>query len=233
MSSALEKCSMCYAHSAYGQNNDPKVLLKRMSSHLTGPLCRNVEEKTRDQSNSDLWHKLRYGRITSSTFWSAKPGICKTTFDSIMRRAPEINRYRNRAMKRGLRLEPEIRDVVAAKLGKSIKRSGLILNCDYPEFAASPDGIGDDFVIEIKAPTHWKSWGRLYARGKIFNRYKYQLCLQMLLAKKNIGYFCIAHPNFKKTRDVTIVEIKLDMEIMKTLIDARKTTWETAIFPAL
>lgn len=230
----LEDCDMYHAYYSNNyESDDEDDFVDMMSGALTANKCNTIEQLTTDQTDSPLWWEMRYGRITASKIWSARRGISQSMRNNIMQRSEAVNAYENASMRRGKDLEPQVRACLAKRLGVTIRPSGVILNGDYPIFAASPDGIGKNFVVEIKCPTHWGAFQMFYKHGKMSNRTKSQLRLQMLLAKKNIGYFCIAHPDFERTKDFTLVTISQDMEAMDDLIESATESWENDIFPYL
>lgn len=57
-------------------------------------------------------------------------------------------------MERGKRLEGEVLKEVEKKTKQKFKRSGLILHPSLPIFGASPDGINETSVVEIKISIH-------------------------------------------------------------------------------
>ncbi|KAJ8966271.1 hypothetical protein NQ314_003639 [Rhamnusium bicolor] len=56
------------------------------------------------------------------------------------------------AMRRGLMLEEKVLKIVGKKYNTMFKKSGLILCKEYPVLGASPDGISEKYVVEIKCP---------------------------------------------------------------------------------
>ena len=54
------------------------------------------------------------------------------------------------AMERGIRLEQQVLAKVEALKQTKFQRCGLLLSPDFPFFGASPDGINEDCVVEIK-----------------------------------------------------------------------------------
>ena len=58
-----------------------------------------------------------------------------------------------KAMERGLRLEEEVIKIVEKSKKMTINRTGMHLVPYWPIFGASPDGINENFVMEIKCPS--------------------------------------------------------------------------------
>lgn len=94
-----------------------------------------------------------------------------------------------------------------------IKQSGLVLNAHYPFLGASPDGVSDDYCIEIKCPTTEKTSERYLKNNVINPKYFFQLQLQMMACNKKKGLFCVASSDFEVDCKVQIVEVDLDNEV--------------------
>lgn len=130
----------------------------------------------------------------------------------------------------GKTLEPKVRQVVAAKQNISIKESGLLLNKDFPIFGASPDGISEEFVVEIKCPFSKKNIKNYVQDGQITNKYRAQIHLQMLFAEKKKGMFCIAHEDFEISNNVDIYVVDYDMQFCSELMDKSLAFWKKSVF---
>lgn len=124
------------------------------------------------------------------------------------------------AMKRGRFLENEVREVVAKKLGKKIKNSGLFISQEHPMLAGSPDGICEDSVVEIKC---------LVSSKKCFA----QVQMQMYLSGLKNCYFCVADPNFSASKNVEILCIGYDDEYMSGFLESVITFWKSQVYPLL
>lgn len=115
-----------------------------------------LEEETRLQNNSTVWHEVRSQRLTASNF----KRVCsrRADFESL---ASELQRksIQTQAMKRGIELEP-----VAAKLycdvtGNEIFPCGFVINSNAPHLGCTPDRRVTDpnadpchGLLEIKCP---------------------------------------------------------------------------------
>ncbi|KAJ8667698.1 hypothetical protein QAD02_009361 [Eretmocerus hayati] len=112
-------------------------------------LCSEIEEKTRNQSDDPLWHEIRFGRVTASTIDEANH--YKTVDGALVCKIiAAAKAYDNVFMKRGRALEKFVLRALASKLKLEIKKCGLILIPEIVVIGASADGLGDDFVVEIK-----------------------------------------------------------------------------------
>lgn len=138
------------------------------------------------------------------------------------------------AMRRGIALEPEVLKVVSSLKKMKFLGSGLFLSPCYPIFGASPDGINDQYVIEIKCPSSTETMkSYLRENGSLGPKCLAQIQLQMLLTGRKKGLFCVALPDFEKTQKVQIVEVFYDAIFMNDLLNRATSFWKAAIFPKL
>lgn len=119
---------------------------------------------------------------------------------------------------------------MAAKQNIKIKESGLILNKCFPLFGASPDGISDDFVVEIKCPISQKTMKNYIKDGEVTKKYMAQIQLQMLFAEKKKGLFCIAHEDFEVSNNVDIYTVHYNDHFVSDLMDKSLLFWKKSVF---
>lgn len=165
-------------------------------------------KRTRDQKDDTLWHELRFGRITASNVYEASR--CHTAEGSLVHRiigAAKV--YDNIHKERGRRLEKLIIAEIEKELKLKIEKSGLLLISSLPILGASPDGIGCDFILEIKCPSSEKTIENYLPKGQISEKCKGQINLQMLAAEKK-GLFCVADSNFENNKQFKFVWIEYD-----------------------
>ena len=100
---------------------------------------RSLEEKTRDQSKSTLWHKLRKHRITASNVGD----VCKrqSNFETLVKRLKTTKSVCTAAMKHGIETEPLAGVEYSKKLNNAVNLfpCGIVLSETSPWIAASPD----------------------------------------------------------------------------------------------
>lgn len=140
------------------ENNETSAtdFLRFIKSQMSQEICQKIQQQTREQSDNLLWHELRYGRITASILHEV--AHCKTSNGNlILRMLGASKKFDSFAMNRGRQLEQSVVAVVEKQLNKKLNKSGLILIPKFPLFGASPDAIGEDFVVEIKCPSTEKS----------------------------------------------------------------------------
>lgn len=108
------------------------------------------------------------------------------------------------------------------------------MNQQYPAFGASPDAISDDAVIEVKCPKSKETIEKYYYRiGRMNNKVKAQLHMQMIFAKKCRGYLCIADPDFENNKQFICIVRILDEEFINSVMKRAQSFWEKCIFPIL
>lgn len=111
------------------------------------------------------------------------------------------------------------------------KKVGLILSNDFPVLGASPDGIAEECIIEIKCPASNKNF-KNYVKDRVVAK-KYYAQMQMFFAKKEKCLFCIAHENFESTKKIEILEVCYDEDYCKELINKCEIFWKENIFKQL
>lgn len=108
-------------------------------------LIEKANNLTVEQADTDLWHQLRIGRVTASRLYETTR--CMTKNGSLIDKYLGKSSGWSFAMMRGTFLE----DYVFKEVQKdypTLQRCGLIMNpSQHPLFAASPDGIHEDFVL--------------------------------------------------------------------------------------
>lgn len=210
----------------------PDEFLEKMSAVMTPELCCEAELTTRNQSKDKFWFEIRYGRITASKIFDVSQ--CRTADGSLVKTILGSVKVRDtEAMKRGKRLEDQILKVVEKKLKTTIGKSGVFLDKKYPFLEASPDGINAEYVFEIKSPSKKETVKNYVEKKVIKNKYLCQIYLQMLLAHKKKGYFCVADPDFEKTEKVDIVPVVLNEKFILDKVKKSEKFWKECIFPKL
>lgn len=223
---------LLHSFRASGQNTYEEFLLYA-ETQMTDELCDNIAKETKRQSICDLWFELRYGRLTASKLYTA--AHCKKTDGAFINSVIGASKiFQTEAMKRGMYLEDAVRKVVQKKIGKPIKQTGLILSKQYPELGASPDGIVDDCVVEIKCPSSSKSMDQyLLKNGNISCKCNAQIQFQMFLLQLKKGLFCVADPSFETNKIVTILEVQFDELFLTDILQKARQFWKSAIFDKL
>ena len=121
-----------------------------------------VESKTRSQSKSPLWFRMRTGRVTASRFKSASHTNPSSPALSLIMSIchPEVRRFQTTAMCWGCEHEEVARDKYASVSSVNhenfrVDECGLFISTEYPFIGATPDGLVtcaccSDGICEIK-----------------------------------------------------------------------------------
>lgn len=198
---------------------------------LTDADIDSIEKETKGQHESTLWHELRYGRVTASRAFEFSR--CKTSDGTLISLIMGGKLPDTSAMKRGRILEDEVRKTVSAKLGKKIKKCGLMLSKNYPMIAGSPDGICEDSIIEIKCPMSAKTLKNYIVYGKPTPKFYVQMQLQMFLTGLKKGYFCVADCNYTANKSVEIICVSYDEKYVSNFLNVIVSSWKDNVYPLL
>ena len=128
--------------------NDGEDNVERFCNYVTNRLTKNYVMKWK----SLLWFEGRYGKITASKLYEAVQ-CHKSSGNLVHKIIGASKKFDNPHMARGKFLEDKVITVEEKHLSKPIQKCSLILMSVHPMLGASPDGIGDDFVVEVKCPS--------------------------------------------------------------------------------
>lgn len=206
-----------------------EAFLEKLS--LTEADIIRIEEETRDQHQNSLWFELRYGRITASRAFEFSR--CKSNDGTLISLIMGGKIPDTPAMQRGRILEEEVRKTVSLKLGKKIKKCGLMLSVNYPMLAGSPDGICKDSIIEIKCPMSAKTYQNYIKNGQPAQKYFAQIQMQMYLTGLHKGYFCVADFNYSTNKNVEILFVPFDQKYISDFLKVLESLWKVNVYPLL
>lgn len=185
---------------------------------LTEDEIQKVEKITRKQRKSKNWILLRAGRITASVFKQSVRTDCKKPSISLIKKIcyPEQNKAFSPAILHGIRYEHTAYVTYKNQMRLlhpdfKIRKSGLILNCEYPQFGASPDGITvckccGEGILEIKCPELLSKYsfralqskpGFCIKNGELDrnHEYYYQIQMQIFLSNSKYADFVVWSPH--------------------------------------
>ncbi|XP_063384862.1 uncharacterized protein LOC134670968 [Cydia fagiglandana] len=146
------------------ENNHNFEKYKKFCDTLVKKKKNKIKKETEGQVHSKQWHSIRQGRITGSKIYEIAQ--CQTPNGCLVEqllggcKAPET-----KAIKRGKNLEKSVLNQLQQEINKDINETGFIIVDGI--FGASPDGIGDDFVVEIKCPISDKTKKTYIKDGQI------------------------------------------------------------------
>uniref|UniRef100_A0AAZ3NQ29 YqaJ viral recombinase domain-containing protein n=1 Tax=Oncorhynchus tshawytscha TaxID=74940 RepID=A0AAZ3NQ29_ONCTS len=135
---------------AYVLSHQEQFHLKALET--TYEMSHKVEVATREQSSSPEWHQLRKMRITSSRFRKVCHVRGETSADHLAERMFKGSGMQTMEMKRGLAMEPTLKNV-------NFFPCGFVVHPDALWLGSSPDGIIFDpsvrphfGLLEVKCP---------------------------------------------------------------------------------
>lgn len=194
-------------------------------------LLKLADELTVEQANTEIWHQLRIGRITASRLYE--------TSRCTMARGSLVDTFMGKrsgfsfAMMRGTILE-EFVFLECQKEFPTLKHAGLVMNHEAnPFYAASPDGICDDFVLEIKCPANANTHAQYIDIEKLSKKYFAQIQLQMFVTGRKKALLAVAALDFETTRGITKIWIPFDKVYIDDMIEQSIEFYEKCVFPAL
>lgn len=206
-----------------------KFCVKKLNENPSA--IEDAHDLTIEQADTKIWHDLRIGRITASRIHEASR--CTMTKGSLTDKFMGKSGGFSFAMMRGTVLEEFVFEEVKKEF-PDLKRSGLIINANVnPFFAASPDGIHNDFVLEIKCPGTPNTFLQYTNIEKLSKKYFAQIQLQMHVTGKTKALLAVASLDFEKTRNITKIWIPYDKDYVEEITEQSLEFYEKAIFPAL
>uniref|UniRef100_A0A1Q3EW73 Putative yqaj-like viral recombinase domain protein n=2 Tax=Culex tarsalis TaxID=7177 RepID=A0A1Q3EW73_CULTA len=209
---------------------DPQQFLEFCGRRMQEENYSNAEILTVEQADTDLWHELRKGRITASRIHEASR--CSMLRGSLCDKIMGIKSGFSFAMKRGTDLEGHV-FAVLQKQYPSLRNAGLVLDPQFPWMGASPDGLADDFVLEIKCPYTPKTFEAYIDVTKLSKKYYAQIQLQMHMTHRSKALLGVAALDFERSRQVTQVWIDYDKQFVDSVMKEAFEFWRKGVFPAL
>ncbi|KAF4528770.1 hypothetical protein B566_EDAN016958 [Ephemera danica] len=204
-------------------------------NYYTADMISKIEEETREQYLCSAWSKIKCGRVTASILHETAQ--CKTSNGVLKAKifgAKSV--FLSPAMERGIKLEAEVKKVLEQEASITISESGTFIHPLYPAFAASPDGVTEELVVEVKCPSSHDRVSAYIDVKSLQPKEKFysQIQLQMLMSNRNKGLFAIASPDFEKTQKIQhICQVSLDLPFNQNKMEKALQYWKKEIFPML
>jgi len=183
-------------------------------------LFHNVEQ------NTDEWMGLRRGKFTASSFKNLmmkdttvtyKKELQRVAFERVTGKSPEF--YVNDAMIRGHELEPEARSWYEVQANNFVDNGGFYELDEW--VGASPDGIIDDGLLEIKCPL-FNTHIEYLMNEKLPTEYKWQIQGQLYVCSAEWCDFISYHPDLKPL----LLRVERDDKAIKKLEETLKVAIE-------
>jgi hypothetical protein len=216
--------------------SDFKTYIAGIMERAPAETYRKLALKTEEQSGTPLWAQLRFGRITASVLSQA--AACSTEegrqnlASTILGGGGKFNP--SEMMLRGLNIEDGVRAEFSKVTGLRVKKGSLVLDKCHPAFGASPDGVGKDFVLEIKSPLNKNEGHYLLKDGKTpSKKVLLQILLQIELCKKKKGFLVIVDEKFEQNRKIKVVEVAKSPEndiLLKDSMAKAEEFWDKYVY---
>jgi putative phage-type endonuclease len=178
------------------------------------------------EQRTDDWFAARLGKVTASrvadviakTKTGYGAGRANYMADLVVERltGQKASSFSNAAMEWGTEQEPNAKAAYAAKTGILVEDVGFI---DHPTVAmsgASPDGLAEDGLVEIKCPNTATHLEYIFD-GKPPQKYVTQMQWQMACAGKPWCDFVSYDPRLPERLQLLVVRVPRDDDYIKML----------------
>jgi len=181
---------------------------------------RNIEQR------SEAWHNARCGRVTASRvadiIAKTKSGPSASRENYLAQLVCErltgkpAESYSNSAMQWGTDTEPFARAAYEARMDLLVTEVGFIDHPWIPMSGASPDGLANEGMVEIKAPNTATHIDTLLSRT-VPAKYITQMMWQMACADRPWCDFVSFDPRLPERHQLFIKRINYDPEMVNLL----------------
>ena len=184
------------------------------------PIVQKLLSAAYDEQRSDEWFKLRGNLLTASDAASALGlNFFKSSEALLIEKCGYKRSFTNSNIERGIRLEPEVRDMYDKLYSKKSHEIGLIVHPVHKWLGGSADGITEDgYLIEIKCPN------KLSPKVPVY--YLPQIQLLMEITELEICHFIQYH---EPTNTLKVIEVPRDREWFSTNLPKMKAFWEKVL----
>ena len=111
-----------------------------------------IEKSTRQQSKCQMWHEERKWRITASRFGDIVKATKRRKMDLLCKSIYAPKNLTNKAVLHGRKYEKTAIKKFEEEKKVCVKKCGLMVDVNHGFMAATPDGITDKYIIEVKCP---------------------------------------------------------------------------------
>lgn len=157
---------------------------------------------------SDEWFEVRKYLVTASNAWRLLSMGKQKALQS-RRSAGGV------FAERGLELEPEAIEIYEAIKGVNVDRPGFITNDEFPNAGASPDGIVDKTLIEVKCFAEKKHLS--INKDNIPFEVIAQVQFSMMVCKLDNCDLVLYNPDLEPKQALKIIRITKDLDIIANI----------------
>ncbi|XP_013098070.1 uncharacterized protein LOC106080970 [Stomoxys calcitrans] len=219
-------------------NNDIKDInsfLNYMEDQCKQGLFDRVASVSKTSYKTPLWLETQYMRLRCSLIHRIASRKDTIEDDQILETLFCKHRDQNIEEKQQMKQHKRFILKQTEKLeNKTYHECGLLISESYPYICASPDGITDDHIVEIKAPKTDEEFEKyLEGRETIAPKYMAQIQIQMYTANVTKALYCVLSPTFDTNGALHYVWVQADMEFVASLLSAAEDFWKEVVFPRL
>ncbi|XP_017484376.1 PREDICTED: uncharacterized protein LOC108373040 [Rhagoletis zephyria] len=214
---------------------DSRSFVQHMEDQAKEGLFERLAEVSKTSYKTPIWLETQYMRLRCSLIHrvaSRKDSLeDENIIDLLFCKEREYNAEEKQQLKQHKRF---ILKQTEKLENKTYSECGLLLNESYPYICASPDGITDDHIVEIKAPKTDEEFEKyLEGRETIAPKYMAQIQIQMYMANVTKALYCVLSPTFDTNGALHYVWVQADMEFVASLLGAAEDFWKDVVFPRL
>lgn len=208
---------------------------QHMEEQAKNGLFERLSEVSKSSYKTRIWLETQYMRLRCSLIHriaSRKDSLeDENILEQLFCKEREFNADERQQLKQHKRF---ILKQTEKLENKTYNECGLLLNESYPYICASPDGITDDHIVEIKAPKTDEEFEKyLEGRETIAPKYMAQIQIQMYMANVTKALYCVLSPTFDTNGALHYVWVQADMEFVASLLGAAEDFWKDVVFPRL
>jgi len=180
------------------------------------------------EQRTEAWFADRLGKVTASrvadVIAKTKSGYSATRANYMAQlicerlTGKQAESYTNSDMERGVELEPIARAMYEMHTDSTVSEVGFISHPKIDMTGASPDGLVDDGLIEIKC-TRSGSHLEYVLAGVVPEKYKPQMAWQCLCTERTWCDFVSYNQDFPEHLQLFVVRFTPDKEYMAMLED--------------
>lgn len=181
---------------------------------------------TRDQAFSSKWFNERKFRLTASKFGEILKSTENRNLEKFCESLYSPPNLSTPAVIHGKTYEPIAVELFEKHFQTKVSKCGLFVNEDFPNFAATPDGIVDEeTLVEVKCPfssrneeisdsiTFLEKNSSQMLQLKTDHKYYFQIQGQLAICRRNRCFLLVY--TFK---ELLVLEIKYDDNFVKNML---------------
>jgi putative phage-type endonuclease len=184
------------------------------------PIVQKLLSKTYDDQRSAEWFSLRGNLLTASDAAAALDlNFFKSSEALLIEKCGYKKSFTNANIERGIRLEPEVRDMYDLQYKKKSHEIGLLVHPVHTWLGGSADGITEDgYLIEIKCPN------KISPKVPVY--YLPQIQILMEITELEICHFIQYH---ETTGTLKVIEVPRDREWFEAHLPKMKKFWDRVL----